>query len=132
MLTLSFPPRAIRLFGSASVTVPQAMPPRGTTMSPWTCTSSRTSKSTVSFTWASADEIVRFNRNLIGVPSSSPKARGCFTTAGAEAGCWSAGFAFSCWDEDSCKEKVLACFRHTARTSDSTTLIGWVSESEVE
>src|ERR1700737_5305631 len=85
MLTLSLPPRPILLFGCASVTVPQAIPPRGTITTSWTFTSSRTSKSTLSFSGASADEIVRLIRNLTGVPSSNPNASGSLTT-GATAG----------------------------------------------
>ena len=73
MTISSFPPRAIRLFGTDSVTVPKAVPPFWITTTFSTMTSSKTSNSTRSFTCASAEEIVCESRSLTGVPSSSTK-----------------------------------------------------------
>src|SRR5439155_1337962 len=62
----NLPPRAIRLFDCASVTVAHATPPLGIMSKLLSLTSSSTSKSTVSPTCASAEDTVRPILSLTG------------------------------------------------------------------
>ena len=66
----SFPARPIVFLCSASVTVPHAMPPWGTTVIPSSRTGSITSKSMRSPVLQSAEESALESRRRIGVPSS--------------------------------------------------------------
>src|SRR6267142_7118400 len=128
---VSLPARPILLLGWASVTVAQAVPPREITTTSWTLTSSRTSKSTVSLTCASADEMFLFMRSLTGVASSKPNARGCLMTGATGWGSWTGGLAFlSC----------VVCVRGSAargkrskaeRNNEHATLMRWASNGNV-
>src|SRR5580692_5133260 len=85
MLTFNFPPRPILRFGSASVTVPMADAPLGSTTTSSTLTSSTTSKGISCPTFASAEEIVWLRRSLTGVPSRKVwGAGGCDGAPGAD------------------------------------------------
>src|SRR6516164_6686594 len=92
---LSLPPRAIRRFCTASVMVPIAVEPFGITIASPRVTSSRVSKSTLSFTWASADETVLFILIRTGVPSDRID---LLTVGGALVALW--GTETVTWVED--------------------------------
>jgi hypothetical protein len=75
MTISSFPPRAIRRFGTASVTVPRAVAPFGITTTFPTKTSSKASNSTRSFTSASAEEMPSGSIRFAGYHPIRPAAR---------------------------------------------------------